>query len=177
MIKIRIVFVSITILLFSGCVGGENKESKINEGDIIQKLDESIFLSLKDAYLLYDDNNPDINTAEWGFTVNSTGRYEVWLSSLTKDTMNLSYNEPVIVHFENTRLESQPVGNQIVLNDDHVSKPYFRADSKLGSILIEDTGHYNLQIVSEKVLPNTENTDLTGVNTILDQIILRPQEY
>jgi hypothetical protein len=164
-----------SLLAFYSCNNTGSGEEEIPEGDIVQKMDGDIFLSLKDAYLLYDEENPHTNTAEWGFTVNNKGRYEVWLSSLTRDTMNLSYNEPVIIHFGDKRLEIQPVGNEIILDDDHVSRPYFRADSKIGSILIEDTGHYNIQIVSEKVLPVGSDSDKEPASTILDQIILRPQ--
>lgn len=172
----RISLIIIVAFLALYACNNADSDQVVPEGDIVQKLDGNIFLSLKDAYLLYDEDNPHTNTAEWGFTVNSKGRYEVWLSSLTRDTMNLSYNVPVVVHFGDKRLEIQPVGNEIVLDDDHVSKPYFRADSRIGSILIEDTGHYNIQIVSEKVLPCKGDNDLDAVNTILDQIILRPQE-
>ncbi len=176
MFRISLVLIFAALLSY-GCNNGENREEDLSEGDVIQKQDGSIFLSLKDAYLFYDEDNPNRNTAEWGFTVNSKGRYEVWLSSLTKDTMNLSYNEPVVIHFGDKRLEIQPVGNEIMLNDNHVSRPYFRADSKIGSILIEDTGHYNIQIVSEKVLPRGVDSDRAPANTILDQVILKPQEY
>ncbi len=167
----------VIIMALYSCNNAERREKELSEGDIIQKQNGDIFLRLSDAYLFYDKDNPHRNTAEWGFTVNSKGRYEVWLSSLTKDTMNLSYNEPVIIHFGDKRIESQPVGNEIVLNDDHVFRPYFRADSRIGSILIEDSGHYNIQIVSEKVLPCNDDSDKEPANTILDQIILKPQEY
>jgi len=173
----RLVLVIISVLLIYGCNNSEDREEEITADDIIQNQNGNIILSLKDAYLLSDKDNPHRNTAEWGFTVNSKGRYEVWLSSFTKDTMNLSYLEPVIVHFGDKKLESQPVGNKIVLDDDHVSEPYFRADSRLGSILIEDSGHYNIQIISEKVLPSMGSKLSVNANTILDQIILKPQEY
>lgn len=177
MFRVRFVLVFVSVLLLYGCNNNPVSEEELAIGDIMQKQDGNIFLSLKDAYLLYDEDNPHRNTAEWGFTVNNIGRYEVWLSSYTKDTMNLSYKEPVIIHFGDKKLESQPVGNEIVLNDDEVLKPYFRADSRLGSILIEDSGHYNLQIISEKVLPSNGGSYLNTANTILDQVILKPQEH
>jgi len=141
----------------------------------MQELNGTISLSLKDAYLFSDDNNPDRNTAEWNFTVNNQGRYEVWLSSLTQDTMHLEYSLPVIVTFGDKRLEGQPIGDNIVF-DKNVEKPYYRADCKLGSIYIDDPGHYNIQLISEKVISGTKLKEhlLKGTHTVFDQISLRP---
>ena len=152
-----------------------NKESEA-EDTIVQAEDGSIFLSLKDAYVLQDVSNPKRNTAEWRFTVINKGRYEVWLTSHTKDTMNLEYEKPVIVHFGDKRLEAQPVGNEIVLDDAEVDKPYYRADSRIGSILIEDSGSYNLQFISEKVLKNVPGKKKSA-STIIDKIFLIPQTH
>lgn len=174
MLRVRFIVITVSIILLSACNNQGKRNKEVYDDDIVQKTNGHILLSMKDAYMHYDKENPDQSTAEWGFTVNSKGRYEIWLSSLTLDTMNLSYEEPVIIHFGDKRIEKQPVGNRIVLDDDHVVFPYYRADSKLGSILIEDSGHYNLQVISEKVLPVTEDSEIATASTILEQIILVP---
>ena len=176
MIKAGLVF-GVIIFFITGCNQGSNSDRlKDDTTAVIQNGKEDISLPLKDAYLLHDQENPERNTAEWNIEVQSSGRYEVWLSSLTKDTMNLSYNEPVIITFGNNRIETQPVGNEIVLDGVKSNAPYFRADSKLGSIFIDDPGQYSLQVISEKVLPASGANDKSqAVHTILDQIILKPQ--
>lgn len=174
MVYLRVFAIIILLSLFAGCNDMGEKESVAIQNEIIQSVDGNIFLSLKDAYLFADKKNPKRNTAEWSFKVLNKGRYEVWLTSHTKDTMHLTYDKPVVVHFQNYRLAAQPVGNEIVLDDVNVCKPYYRADSRIGSILIRDTGHYNLQVISEKVLPLEENIN-NAANTVFDQIILKPQ--
>lgn len=165
------------LLVVAGCRGKEARESSevFIENEVVQSGNGDILLALKDAYLFNDDNFPDRNTAEWNFMVKSEGRYEVWLSSLTQDTMNLGYNTPVIVNFGDKRIESQPIGDEILI-DKGVTKPYYRADSRIGSIYIDDPGHYNLQVISEKVLPGSVIREgaAKGVTTILDQIKLKP---
>jgi len=164
------------ILLVGGCSGNKANEGTdiVLENEVVQSVNGDILLALEDAYLFNDSSNPDRNTAEWNFLVKNEGRYEVWLSSLTRDTMNLGYSMPVIVNFGDKRLEIQPIGDEILI--DNVDKPYFRADSRAGSIYIDDPGHYNLQVISEKVLPGSVIKDGTarGIVTILDQIKLIP---
>lgn len=165
------------VLLGQGCKGKGDASKTAEEGsvEVMQEMNGTISLSLKDAYLFNDESNPDRNTAEWGFTVNNQGRYEVWLSSLTQDTMHLEYNMPVIVTFGDKRLEGQPIGDEIV-PDSGVDKPYFRAETRLGSIYIDDPGHYNIQLISEKVISRSKLKEnmLLGTHTIFDQISLRP---
>jgi hypothetical protein len=178
---IRIVFgviVAMLLMINQGCGnvnGGMDEASAVDAvSEVVELSDGSILLNLKDAYLFNDENNPDRNTAEWNFSIKSVGRYEVWLSSLTRDTMNLQYKNPVIVNFGDKRLQGQPVGNEI--KPDPQDQPFFRADSKLGSIYVEDPGHYNLQVISEKVLPlvGLRESGFNGVSTILDHVILKP---
>lgn len=166
------------LVIFSAGCG--NKKSEVAsdetvENEVMQFSNGTIMLNLQDAFLFNDEKNPDRNTAEWNFMVKNVGRYEVWLSTITQDTMDLGYQMPVIVNFGDKRLEGQPVGDEIIL-DEMVEKPYFRADSRMGSIYIEDPGHYNIQIISEKVLPDAKlkSSALRGANAILDHIILKP---
>ena len=167
------------LLVFNpGCNNGNGGVEETGSiklvNDVVLMSDGSILLSLQNAYLFNDDKNPDRNTAEWNFSINSVGRYEVWLSSLTLDTMNLHYNNPVIINFGDKRLQVMPVGNEI--KPDPKDKPFYRADSRLGSIYIEDAGNYHLQVISEKVLPliGMKTSGYNGVNTILDHVILKP---
>jgi hypothetical protein len=51
------------------------------------------------------------------------------------------------------RIEARPACDKIVHNSSDVTYPYFRADSFLGSLYIQDTGLYNIQIISEKIVP------------------------
>jgi len=155
---------------------GDRSDILITDNEVIQQSDGNILLDINDAYLLSDAEHPARNTAEWQFKALSKGRYEVWLSSITRDTMNLNYDQPVIVTFENKRITEKPIGNEIVLNDRNVNTPYFRADSKLGSIYIEDPGHYNIQVISEKLIPASISAglELASPHTIVKYLILKP---
>ena len=165
------------VIISGGCgnKGNNVAQDEPVQNEVIQFSNGTIMLNIQDAFLFNDEKNPDRNTAEWNFLVNNGGRYEVWLSTITQDTMDLGYQMPVIVNFGDKRLEGQPVGDEIII-DEKVEKPYFRADSRLGSIYIEDPGHYNIQIISEKVLPDAriKSSAIRGANAILDQVILKP---
>jgi len=128
-----------------------DRSSKTSE-KILQQADGTLSLSLDKAAFYRSDADPASNTAEWNIVVSKPGRYSVWLSSATKDTMNLSYDNSVRINLEDERLEAKPVGDKIVLDANDVKYPYFRADSYMGSIYIQEPGEYNLQVISEKVL-------------------------
>ena len=174
MLRTGFITAAFILIVATGC-RENNGSTETIANEIVQEKSGEIHLNLKDAYLLHDEKNPSDTTDEWHFHLLTKGRYEVWLSSLTCDTMNLTYEEPVIIHIGDKRLQGQPVGNEIVLNDKSVEEPYFRADSRLGSILIENEGHYNLQVVSEKVLPSPKKEGPNQARTILNQVILKPQ--
>jgi hypothetical protein len=74
------------------------------------------------------------------------------------------------------RLEVSPGCDKIVHNSSDVSYPYFRADSFIGSLYIQDTGLYYIQIVSEKILPQDSKKDETSTveNTKLLSVFLTP---
>jgi hypothetical protein len=40
-----------------------------------------------------------------------------------------------------------------VQNSVDVSSPYYQADSFMGSLYIQDTGMYSVQVISDRVLP------------------------
>jgi len=163
--------------LFAACGVGERNKKKDNLSDnIVQQDDGKIIFELNDAYQLHDKESPEKNTAEWLFHAETEGRYEVWLSSLTKDTMDLKFDSPVIVTVGDTRIESRPVGNEIVLDATDSQVPYFHADSKLGSVMISPAGDYELQVISEKVLPSSRERGIPwqADHTKLLRIVLKP---
>lgn len=166
--------VSCITFLYSCNNKKEQKEVKETnaENNILQQPDGTISLKVDKAECYHDMVNPSSNTAEWNVLVSKSGRFNVWLTSATKDTNKLQYNHSVMLSILDNRLESQPECDKIVLNSCDVSYPYFRADSFMGSLYIQDTGLFNIQIISDKILPNgyqdgnsydTEDTKLLSV--------------
>lgn len=143
------------LLLYSCHNTGEQKESgdKIVQNKILQQSDGTISLKVDKADCYQDLANPSSNTAEWNVVVSKSGRFNVWLSSATKDTTDLKYDNSVMLSILDNRIEVRPACDKIVHNSSDVTYPYFRADSFLGSLYIQDTGLYNIQIISEKIVP------------------------
>lgn len=143
-----------TVLLFS-CGNNSTKETdaKLNAKKIFQKEDGTISLDLAKADCYNDEVDPSGNTAEWNVVVSKSGRYNVWISSSTRDTTDLKYKNNVLISLQDLRLEKHPNCDRIIHNSSDVVYPYFRADSFLGSMYIQDTGIYNIQVISEKILP------------------------
>jgi len=168
-----------SIILFNSCNNrGDQKESKINivQNKILQQQDGTISLKVDKADCYQDKVNPSSNTAEWNVVVSKSGRFNVWLSSATKDTTDLNYNTSVKLNILDNRLEVHPACDKIIHNSVDVSYPYFRADSFLGSLYIQDTGLYNIQIISEKIVPKgnvNEETSGSG-NSKLLSVFLTP---
>jgi hypothetical protein len=169
----------VAIVLFSSCNNtGEQKSSagKSAQNTILQQKDGTISLKVDKAECYHDVVNPSSNTAEWNFVVSKSGRYNVWLSSATKDTTNLHYNNKVMLSLLDNRLEVKPGCDKIVRNSGDVSYPYFRADSFVGSLYIQDTGLYYIQVISEKILPEDSKNDNTSTtdNTKFLSVFLTP---
>lgn len=144
------------LILLGSC--GHNTEVRLAVNNrtlnkVKQQEDGTISLKLDKADCYSDISNPSNNTAEWDVVVSKSGRYNVWLSSATKDTVDLKYKKPVLLSVKDTRIEGRPACDKIVLNSDDVNFPYFRADSFMGSLYIQDTGEYYIQIMSEQILP------------------------
>jgi hypothetical protein len=138
-------------------------ENRRNRNIIKQKSDGTISLNLENADCYSDMMHPSSNTAEWSVVVSKSGRYNVWISSATKDTNSLNYKNSVLVSVHDTRVEATPACDKIVLNSTDVSYPYFRADSFMGSMYIQDTGQFNVQVISEKILPkNYKKSETSG---------------
>jgi hypothetical protein len=141
-----------------------------------QEADGSIALHVKKAECYSDKVNPSSNTAEWNVVVSKSGRFNVWLSSATIDTVNLEYQNTVLLSVQDSRLEAQPAIDKVVRNSSDVNYPYFRADSFMGSLYIQDTGLYAVQIISDKILPEDNGSDniSAGEKTRLLSVFLTP---
>lgn len=157
--------------------GGVSKKSRNAKSEQNTAKAEGVTLLIKDAALIQVDSNPEYNTAEWHFTVKKPGRYDVWLSSLTCDTLHLEYNENVVITAGDSRLTKMPVGDEIVIEDKSVQKPWYRADSHMGSVFFSKPGEYQVQVISDRVEPHA--TDLSDLSiekrTLINSLILKPK--
>ena len=144
----------VAVILYSCNNNSEQKKArkKVAQNTIIQQKDGTISLKVDKAECYHDLVNPSSNTAEWNVRVSKSGRFNVWLSSATKDTTDLQYNNSVRLSILDKRIEGRPACDKIIRNSSDVTYPYFRADSFMGSLYIQDTGLYNIQIISEKIL-------------------------
>jgi hypothetical protein len=153
---ILVLMVIIGITIFYSCNNAVKSTVDNNiksENKILQQEDGTISLKVDKAECYHDMVNPSSNTAEWNVFVSKSGRFDVWLSSATKDTTNLQYQNTVMLSILDNHLEAHPACDKIIQNSSDVTYPYFRADSFIGSLYIQDTGLYNIQVVSEKIVP------------------------
>jgi hypothetical protein len=150
--------VGLLIIAYSCANSGNNfSDNSGNREELIhQQEDGTISLNIDKAAFYNCDFDPSSNTAEWAFTVSKPGRYKVWLSSATVDTMNLRYANSVKINLLDERLEGKPVGDKIFVNARDVRFPYFRADSYMGTFYIQEPGEYSIQVISEKVIPQNK---------------------
>ena len=167
------------IILFYSCnTISEQKEAKMKlvQNKILQQEDGTISLKVDKADCYQDMVNPSSNTAEWNVVVSKSGRFNVWLSSATKDTTDLKYDNSVMLSILDNRIEARPACDKIIHNSSDVTYPYFRADSFIGSLYIQDTGLYNIQIISEKIVPKEiMKGELSGsANSKLLSVFLTP---
>ena len=172
-----VVIVSVLGLSFScNRTGKKIDNESIGSSMITQEPDGTISLNIDKAVCYQNVKDPSSNTAEWNFTVLEPGRYDVWVSSITKDTMNLRYENSVKVNLQDVRLEAKPIGNKIVEDATDVHYPYFRADSYMGTFYFEEPGEYSIQLISEKVIPSgkTPGTSEIDDHTKLRSLILTP---
>jgi hypothetical protein len=152
------------ILLHSCNNSGEKKVSdgKSGQNRFKQQEDGTISLMVEKADCYHDMVNPESNTAEWNVVVSKSGRYNVWLSSATRDTVNLNYKNSVKLNILDNSLEARPAADKIIHNSTDVTYPYFRADSFMGSLYLKDTGLYNIQIISDKIIPKDYENNGSG---------------
>jgi len=158
-------FAVIVLVAINSC-GNEVKttgdEKNVSKNQIVQDADGTISLKVDKAECYHDMVNPKSNTAEWSVFVSKSGRFDVWLSSATKDTTDLKYENSVMLSILDNRLEAQPECDRVFQNSSDVKYPYFRADSFMGSLYIQDTGSYNIQIISEKIIPGTSSASVNS---------------
>ena len=151
---------------------GQYDESLSTDKVVTQQPDGSIALEINKAECYRDKKNPSTNTAEWNVAISKSGRFNVWLCSATTDTTDLGYKNKVMLNVHNNTLEVQPAINKVVKNASEVKSPYFRADSFLGAMYIQDTGLYLVQIISDKILP--EDVQAINEKTKLLSVVLTP---
>lgn len=168
----------IGILFFFSCSNNSNtpiqETSQPSLNKVDQQADGSIKLYVHKAECYSDKVNPSSNTAEWNVFVSKSGRFNVWLSSATIDTTNLEYKNKVMLSVQDNRLEAQPAIDKVILNSSEVDLPYFRADSFMGSLYIQDTGHFAVQIISDKIIPESTTEDSGSEKTKLLSVFLTP---
>jgi hypothetical protein len=159
-----LIILILCVFLYSCSDAGIKKDTKnkIVKNKILQQKDGTISLKVDKADCYQDVINPSSNTAEWNVLVSKSGRFNVWLSSATKDTTDLKYNNSVLLSILDNRIEAHPVCDKIIRNSSDVAYPYFRADSFLGSLYIQDTGLFNIQIISDKIIPRDINKGSPG---------------
>lgn len=148
-------------ILYSCGNSASSPENSSAEKVVKQNPDGSISLSLDNADFYSDVINRICNTAEWSVVVSKSGRYDVWLSSATRDTTNLNYKNTVMVSLRDLDLEIEglPTCDKIIHNSKDVKYPFFKADSYLGTVYIRDTGKMNIQVNSEQILPKDYLSD------------------
>jgi len=156
--------------------GTKSDNKVVTENAVMQQADGTLSLNMEKATCYNDDVNPSSNTAEWNVVVSKPGRFKVWLSSATKDTTDLSYMNSVKISLLDNQLEVDPACDKIVRNSNEVSYPYYRADSYMGSFFISEPGQYNIQVISEKVLPREAMNNISSGldDTRLMSVILTP---
>lgn len=169
----------IGISFFYSCSNSNEHKEVTNSpvcNKVLQQADGSIALHVRKAECYSDKVNPSSNTAEWNVVVSKSGRFNVWLTSATIDTTNLEYENKVCLSVQDSRLEAQPAIDKVIRNSSDVNYPYFRTDSFMGSLYIQDTGLYAVQIISDKILPEDKVGDhnATGEKTKLLSVFLTP---
>ena len=176
MMRILILISVLAFSLITYSCSNSGKDASNSSEKIRQMDDGTIKLALEKAACYNDNANPSCNTGEWDIIVSKPGRYKVWLTSATIDTMHLQYKTSVKISLQDERLEVQPVGDKIVLDASDVKYPYFRADSYMGTFYIQEAGEYSVQIISEKVIAQSENKKSSSLtdHTKLVSVFLTP---
>jgi hypothetical protein len=160
------------IVSCNNAIRSNENSGMVDENEILQQKDGTISLKIDKAECYHDMVNPSSNTAEWNVVVSKSGRYDVWLSSATIDTTDLKYKSSVLLSIRDNRLETLPIINRVVQNSSDVSKPYYQADSFMGSLYIQDTGVYSVQVISDRILPKdfrpagSSSNDLTKILSV-----------
>jgi hypothetical protein len=161
--------------IFSTCTNSNSNHLSDEQNIVSQENDGSFHLKIEEASCYSDQDDPSGNTAEWVFVVPNPGSYKVWLSSATTDTLSLNYANTVKISLLDHRLEKIPECDRIVKDSKDVSYPYFRTDSYMGSLYFSESGEYNLQVISEKIVSGGPGQIVSSSeNTKLMSLILVP---
>jgi hypothetical protein len=172
-----IAFIVTGLMSMWACGDRSGLKEAINDGNtILQQEDGSLSLNLEKAACYNDEVNPASNTAEWKVVISKPGRFKVWLTSATKDTTELSYVNSVKIGLPDSFLEADPACDKIIRGANEVSYPYYRADSYMGSFYIQEPGVYNIQVISEKILPRQAMNQIqsSADDTKLMSVLLTP---
>jgi len=174
----RIIAFVATVLLFTWSCGNKAgvRDSKNDGNAVMQDEDGSLTLNLEKAACYSDKDNPASNTAEWNVMISKPGRFKVWLTSATKDTTALNYINAVKINLLDSFLEASPACDKIIKNSSDISYPYYRADSYMGTFYVSEPGVYNIQVISEKILPNEAMNQVRSMSgdTRLMSVLLTP---
>jgi hypothetical protein len=174
--SVSIYLIGIFLIPVLSC-GNLKKERTTLKDDnkILQQNDGSFSLKLAKADCYSDIADPSNNTAEWNIVISNPGKFNVWLSSATKDTSALKYANSVKINLMDKCLEVDPACDKIVPNSLDVHYPYFRADSFMGSVFVSEPGEYNIQLISEKVIASASKSESLPVDdTKLMSVMLTP---
>ncbi|MGE5349044.1 MAG: hypothetical protein ACM3NP_07195 [Actinomycetota bacterium] len=175
-LNVATVFAVAAMFSFSSCGNESNQNGQERRTDLVVN-GQGIELKMSEAELIQVEDKPQYNTAEWLFTVEEPGRYDVWLSSLTVDPTRLRFTDNVIITAGETKLEKKPVSDRVVTDGTEIKAPWYRADSHMGSILFAKPGEYNVQVISDRV--ERFASDLSQINpeehTLINSVILKPK--
>ncbi len=172
------IFVCIGLFSFFlfGCSNHSDRKGVMSgENIIVQEEDGTISLELDNAACYSDVTDPSSNTAEWEMSITKPGRYKVWLSSATRDTLALKYANSVKIQLLDNQIEVIPICDKVIQNSRDISFPYYRADSYMGSFYIQEPGVYNIQVISEKVLSKemrAQTASLTDTTRLLSVVLV-----
>ncbi len=164
-----------TVIALASCKRDGNNG---NEGKGGAKANgEAIVLKIEEAQLLEVEDKPQYNTAEWVFKVDKPGRWDVWLSSLTLDTLQLHFEGDVIITAGDTKIVKKPVRDRVVTEDKSITMPWYRADSHMGSVFFSKPGEYQVQVISDRVEPHSSDLSQLGIDkqTLINSLIMKPK--
>ncbi len=156
--------VGMAAMLGISCSHGENSGDAKDGNLVMQQDNGTVLLQLDKAECYSDETDPSSNTAEWKVAISKAGRYKIWLSSATKDTMNLSYIYKIKVNLQDNQLDIKPEYNKIIQDSDEVQYPYFQADSYMGTFYVPEPGEYVIQIISELVVSQESGSGIAGLS-------------
>jgi hypothetical protein len=172
-----ILLIGMTALVSCNNNKGANESKIAGNNDKITGRDGGVTFLIENADLIQVDSNPQYNTAEWNFEVKEPGRYDVWLSSITCDTSHLLFADNVTITAGDTRLEKKPIGDEIIIDDKSIKSPWFRADSHMGSVFFSKPGEYQIQVISDRVVPHSSDPSKVSIDehTLINSLIFKPK--